>query len=281
MERPNVAPETIQRHRGKPPETPRRSADKRGIDPRGGPLVSLRLHGSFGLEAGTTDVPLPLGTQRVVAFLALHPGPLTRPFVAGSLWLDVNDERAAANLRSALWRLRPLLAPIVVATRTHLRLDPRLRVDHHDAVEAARRLLDPTHEIRESDLRVDTGELLPDWYDDWVAVERERFRFLRLHALEQLCLRLARLGRIGEAVEAGMAAVTAEPLRESAHRALVQVHLAAGNWWDALRQYEGYKTMLAQQLDLPPSDEMEDLVRPLRRPTRTYQRSGLASQPVR
>ncbi|MGH8905015.1 MAG: hypothetical protein ACRD0K_00470 [Egibacteraceae bacterium] len=31
------------------------------------------------------------------------------------------------------------------------------------------------------------GDLLPDWYDDWVLIERERFHQLRLHALEALC----------------------------------------------------------------------------------------------
>ena len=39
------------------------------------------------------------------------------------------------------------------------------------------------------------GELLPDWYDDWVLLERERFRQLRLHALDALCDDLTRAGR--------------------------------------------------------------------------------------
>src|SRR6266571_3495035 len=50
-------------------------------------------------------------------------------------------------------------------------------------------------------------DLLPYWYEDWVLVERERFRQLRLHALEALCEQLTALGRFDHAVEAGIAAV--------------------------------------------------------------------------
>jgi DNA-binding SARP family transcriptional activator len=163
---------------------------------------------------------------------------------------------------------------LVRSTRTHLSLDRSVAVDHHRALDAARRLLDPAADLLDDELELPTGELLPDWYEEWVAIERERFRFLRLNALEQLCLRLAKRGRLGEAVDAGLSAVAAEPLRESAHRVLVRVHIAAGNWWDALRQYESYRSMLAEQLDLPPSDEMEALIRPIRPIRRRDRRSG-------
>ena len=64
--------------------------------------------------------------------------------------------------------------------------------------------------------------MLPACYDDWVLVQRDRFRQLRLHALEALCERLTASGRYGEAIDAGLAAVCAEPLRESSHRVLIR-----------------------------------------------------------
>ena len=39
------------------------------------------------------------------------------------------------------------------------------------------------------------GELLPSWYDDWVLLERERLRQLRMHAWEALSEKLVRAGR--------------------------------------------------------------------------------------
>src|SRR6266702_3475376 len=85
-----------------------------------------------------------------------------------------------------------------------------------------------------------TGELLPDWNaDDWILVERERLRQLSLHGLDAICTRLLALHRYCEAVEAGLAAVRSEPLRESAHRMLIAVHLAEGNYNEALRRSAG------------------------------------------
>ena len=80
-------------------------------------------------------------------------------------------------------------------------------------------------------------DLLPDWNEDWVLIERERFRQARLHALEALCDRFSEAGRMMPAIQAGLAAVTADPFRESAHRALIRTHLREGNRSEALRQY--------------------------------------------
>jgi DNA-binding SARP family transcriptional activator len=108
-----------------------------------------------------------------------------------------------------------------------------------------------------------SGELLPDWYEDWVLIEREHFRQLRLHALERLCVELTAAGRFAEATEAGLAAVQGEPLRESAHRVLISAYLAEGNPGEAVRQHAFFSRILKQQLGLEPSDLMTDLMRAL------------------
>jgi DNA-binding SARP family transcriptional activator len=233
---------------------------------RGGASVELRLLCGFDLRAAGQRMRLPLSGQRVVAFLALHDQPVQRLYVAGSLWLDAPEERASARLRTALWRLRQPQCCIVEATTTHLSLAPDIAVDVRDAVAAARRALrvgmlpdDP--EVEELCL---AGELLPDWYEDWVLIERERFRVLRLEALEAIAAELAGAGRFAAAAETALAAVAGEPLRESAHRVLIGVHIAQGNWFDALRQYRFYRDLVRNQLGLEPSPEMEQLVQPLR-----------------
>src|SRR5262245_41018603 len=205
-------------------------------------------------------MPLPMNAQRVIAFLALQHHALRRSYVAGSLWLESTEERAAASLRSALWRLNRR-CPLVEVTGERLRLAGHVSVDVHAAIGQAHRLLDPSDPCCPGPGQVQlSDDLLPDWYDDWVAIERERFRQLRVHALEQLCNRLTRAKRFGEAIDAGLAAMHCEPLRESAHRALVRTHLAEGNRGEAIRQYQRFRELLHDELGLEPSQELEALV---------------------
>ena len=204
-----------------------------------------------------------MSAQRVIAFIALHDHPLQRAYVAGSLWLDSSEARAHANLRSALWRLGRPGCALVDTRDQQLRIDADVSVDVRDIELGIRAMLAGSDVALSASLL--GADLLPDWYDDWVLLERERFRQLRLHALEVLCERLTEAGRLGEALDAGLAAVAGEPLRESAHRALVRVHLAEGNTAEALRQYGLFRRMLREQLGLEPSAQIEQLLRPIAR----------------
>jgi DNA-binding SARP family transcriptional activator len=232
------------------------------VGPRFATRLRLALLTGFHIESDGGAVDLPLSAQRVVAFLALHEHPLQRLFVAGSLWCDATEERANASLRTALWRLRRPGCTLVAATATHLALADGVVVDVREETKRARRATAGTGEPTVADVAAlcDAGDLLPDWYEDWVVAPRERFRQMRLHALEALCLDLAARGRYSEASETGLAAVASEPLRESAHRALIRAHLAEGNPGEALRQYRLYRRLLHDELGLDPSEQLEELV---------------------
>ena len=219
----------------------------------------LTLLNSFAILRGGYALQLPPGAQRVVAFIALHEHPLERAYVAGSLWLHTPEERAHANLRSALWRIRRVGQRLIETTGAQLRMGSEVTVDLREAEKVARRTLAHGAPI-DLDVAPLMGDLLPDWYDEWVLLERERFRQLRLCALEALCRRLTNAGRLNEALVAGLAAVAGEPLRESAHRALVSVHLAEGNVGEAIRQYRFCERLLREQLGVAPSASMEELV---------------------
>jgi DNA-binding SARP family transcriptional activator len=226
------------------------------------PRPRLTLLGGFELLCDGEHVALSTSAQRLLAFVALRERPLQRSYVAGSLWLDSPEERAAANLRSALWRLHGCGIPLVQCMGPQLSLDPGLVVDLREAEQLAHRTLDRANG---GDLEIDAsllgGDLLPDWYDDWVVYERERFHQLRLRALDALCGRLADAGRLDGALEIGLAAVADDPLRESSHRAVVRVHLADGNIAEAIRQYRLCRRLLNEQVGVEPSERMKELVR--------------------
>lgn len=229
--------------------------------------LRLRLLDGFELVRDGKWVQLPTSAQRVIAFVALKQHPVLRPLVAGSLWPNSSERRASASLRSALWRLKCCDYEIVETSGVQLRLGDAVRVDLHEAAELARRLVvDEVAEIDGLDHSALEGELLPDWYEDWVLVEREHFRHVRLRALDRLCDRYTEAGRLDDALTTGLSALRGEPLRESAHRALVRVHLAQGNVCEAIRQY-GFCCRLLRPLGVEPSDQMKALVRGLDDPT--------------
>jgi DNA-binding SARP family transcriptional activator len=167
-----------------------------------------------------------------------------------------------------LWRLGPAGVALVRCDGQELSLDPHVVVDIDIAARAAREVLagagSPLPATALETLRAD-GELLADWYDDWVIFERERFRQLRLHALEELCSRLSGEGHHAMATDAGLAAIASEPLRESAHRVLIGAHLREGNAGEALRQYNLCSDLLRRELGLAPSAALEQLVAHLHR----------------
>lgn len=227
----------------------------------GGP--QLTLLGGFGLYLGGRTVSLSPGAQRLIALLALHDTALSRDYVAGTLWGDSTQTRASGSLRSALWKLRVVRPEVVWNRAGSLGLAPHVQVDVRRATALARCVV--TGCFEEETIVALLGprfcdELLPGWYDDWVLVERERHRQLSLHALELLCDHLTGAGRYGAAVQAGLAAVDREPMRESAHRALVRAHLAEGNIWEAIRRYRYYEEIAARELGVEPSPMMRSLL---------------------
>jgi DNA-binding SARP family transcriptional activator len=228
---------------------------------RGARPDTLTLLGGFELRRRDEQIPLPLGCQRVVAFLALHRRPLTRVYVAGMLWIDVSEARSCGNLRSALWRIRQRCGALVQTTPTHLLLTRELIVDVDTVFASTRRVLGDNAVCEaELDEACAPGELLPDWYDDWLEPERERLRQLRLHALEAAAERLLESGRAPHAIDALLVALRDEPLRESLHRLLIRAHLVEGNATEAIRCYRAYRRRLNTTLGLAPSPRMDAVV---------------------
>ncbi|MEV6714664.1 bacterial transcriptional activator domain-containing protein [Lentzea sp. NPDC051208] len=74
-----------------------------------------------------------------------------------------------------------------------------------------------------------------------------------LRALEALSERYLARGDHHHAHQAALAAVQTDPLRESAHRTLAELHLADGNPAQAVRQYQSYRTLPRAELGLEPS----------------------------
>lgn len=217
------------------------------------PPLRLRLLDVFDLRLGAVPIHVPLPAQRLLAFLALHRGTVHRRVVAGTLWSELEDRAAAARLRSTLWRLPGTGdTTLVDVLDGRVRLAPDVQVDLHVVEDDSR-----VRELCVTDL---AGEVLSDWDDPWVCVERERFRQVRLRRLEQLSDHARASGDLEQALHAALCAVKVEPLRESAHRRVMAAHLAEDNPAEALRQFDVVRRLLRDQLGIAPSDATRSLV---------------------
>ena len=226
--------------------------------------LRLLLLGGFKLLKETEEIELPMSAQRLVALLALRERPLSRAYLAGVLWPNCTSERSLADLRTALWRANKCSVPVIATVGMRLGLRTDLQVDVQVLTAFARvtdrsagNVLSHLAGLSWFDL---SSDLLPDWYDDWLVDDREGMRQLRLHALEQMTSALSRSGRHVEAIQSALAAVRIEPLRETAHAALIAAFLAQGNRSEAVRQFGRCRAMLETELAVEPSESLRQLL---------------------
>jgi DNA-binding SARP family transcriptional activator len=245
-------------------------AGLQGDDPR------LALLGGFEINVDGNKVHLPLGAQRLLALLALQQqsGGMHRTTAAERLWPDSTVRRAAANLRSALWQGRCAgEREIIVADGSRLQLNPAVRVDFREVVEIARKAIANANGSEgeyeswyEAVITALSRELLPDWSDDWIILDRERWDQVRLHTLESLAQQLMCAECYLPATEAAYAAVAIEPVRESAHRTVIEIFIAQDNAACAVKHYHRYCQLIKNELGVAPSRRMTCLVQSIRSP---------------
>ena len=226
------------------------------------PGATLRLLGGFELSVNGEVIDLPLPSQRLLAYLALQPRPRARVLVRAALWPDTADHKAAACLRTALWRINTLAGGVVAISPSMLGVHPELEIDCRvlEATAATLAADGPAVDAGAISPSLAGAELLPEMWDAWLVFERDRLRELGLQMLEGLSRRLTRDGDPSAAVLAAMAAVAVEPLRETANRVLVEAYLAQGNVVDAVRRYRQYADRLRAELQTEPQPSFRTLV---------------------
>ena len=155
---------------------------------------ALKLLGQFAVHRRDLPVELPPACQRLIALAALKRRPVHRLWVCAMLYPHTQTRRAIANLRSTMWRLRPVGAdPLLEVDPQYLALAPGVAVDWHDAVDQIGCLLDDDEPavvdaqfVAELLPLLRAGELLDGWAEPWAAAERQRYRAMRKAARDML-----------------------------------------------------------------------------------------------
>ena len=214
----------------------------------------ITVLGAFTLTVEGAPVALSVDARRLVAYLAVHPRPQARAALAADLWPGVAADRLLADAVTAV-DVPGLLdesAPGVLA------LGADVEVDLAAAMRLIRNL--PTMPADTPvDTTVLTADILPGWSAAWIEIERERFRQLRLYAIEERSQRLITAGRFDHAVAMAKVAVRTAPSRESARRALIEAYVAQGDLAAAVNAYDEYQELLRSSLGGPVGHGLDGL----------------------
>lgn len=155
---------------------------------------TITMLGGFAIYRDGELLDLPPSCRRLLALAALKRRAVPRSWVCATLWPTTRPDRAAARLRTTLWRLRPMGADAVLTvTSGSIAIAPHVLVDWYDAVDLIGGLLgrcEPTGPF--ADIAAGlmpllrAGALLDGWTDEWNAYARDTYRDLRLDALDAL-----------------------------------------------------------------------------------------------
>jgi TolB-like protein len=255
------------------------------------PKGELRLLGPLALAIEGRELHrLPRKADALLALLALQPGrPITREAVADFLWTDRGPAQARHSLRQTLLVLRRNLGgDLILAEGDCLVIPPgTLAVD---AIEFEARAASTDREVLGAAAALYRGELLENRgpvalrFDDWLAVERNRFAVLAATILRRFAAACAAAGEIETAIAAAMRLVTIDNFREDSHRLLIELLARAGRRPEALRRFDAVAELLERELGVPPHEETIALVRRIRMdssmPASTGRRSDVIDETV-
>ena len=191
-------------------------------------------------------VRLSLPARRIFAYLAICRRPVSRQTASAHLWPGVPEECGRANLRRALWNSPP---GWIDTHGDELLL--HAQTDLAQAEAAAARSI-ANEGLTYEEIRLLSDDILPGWQEEWILPLQDRFRALRVEALEAACRTMTCSAKLPLAIQAGVAALAAEPLRESTAYALISAYFAQGNRYEALRCFRILKSRLEDDLGVAP-----------------------------
>ena len=239
-------------------------------------MLEVRLLGTFEIKHKKKLISIPSrSAQSLFAYLILNAGTAhRREKLAGMLWPDSLEETARDNLRHALWRLRKALGP---AFSTQFLYSDDLAIKFERSSEywldaAALEQLSERASVDEliSVLAEYQGQLLPGFYDEWVASEREHLDSIFEHHMARLMALLQKEKRWQEILDWGERWIKLGQRPEPAYRALMTAHAAKGDMSKVAGTFERCVKSL-RELGIQPSDQTLALYERLKAGQETFE----------
>ena len=232
-------------------------------------MLEVRLLGKFAVRVDGQPVELPLSAaQSLLAYLMLTAGTAhRRERLAGLLWPDMTEPSAKANLRHTLWRLRKALGErdYLLVDDLTVAFDATAEYWLDARVIGAKVEISTTTDELIRAASVYEGELLPGFYDEWAALERERLQAAFERKMTLLVERLAGARRWPEALEWGERWIALGGAPEPAYRALMLGHAGLGDLSAMAAAFQRCAEALRRELGVAPSEQTRALYERLAR----------------
>jgi len=241
-----------------------------------GGAVGLRVRLLGPVTVTLDGQPVAIAAKKaraMLGYLVLREGSeVARGVLTGLLWGERSEDQARASLRQTLSELKSALGETasssilaskeaVAWARGSAWIDARLVGSAGGSMDDA--ALREAAELAGGELMegLSVGE---GGFEQWLTVERERFRLLACGIHARLMERAEQSGRFEEALAHGLKLLSFDPLQEQMQRKLMRLYSAQGRYDAALAQYEKCRRELSNQLGVVPQPETEELARSIR-----------------
>ena len=232
------------------------------------PPLSIQLFGP--LRILVRGEPLPRVRTRSVewllALLAMKDGPVSRSWLAGTLWPESSESQALLNLRTDLVRLRKALGEeagrIVSGKNFELSLDgTNAKLDVREFDSLIRR--DDEASLKRA-VELYRGPLLSDCDREWVVADRDRRLRDCLAALHSLAESALAADDNDSALSFARRAATLDPHSDRTQRATMRAQDGLGDAPAALLSYRDYRLQLRGDLGFEPDSDTARLFQEIR-----------------
>lgn len=229
-------------------------------------MLSIRLFGAPQITYNDHPVTITRRKSRaLIYYLAAHATPLTRDHLLAFFWPDHERQTGLQNLRTTLYGLRKILGELLLVEDDTLALAADTEVDVHTFAAQLQESTPTTAQLQTTlDLyRGDflDGFALPDLpeFEDWAMVERERYRRGAIAGMARLSRQLQAEGQFRPALAVLEQALAFDALQEDLQRQALRLHYAAGDRAGAIRRFEQFRDLLAEEMGVPPMEETQAL----------------------
>lgn len=245
--------------------------------------LTIQLFGPMRVLVDGQLLP-PVRSRKMLWLLALltlrHGRPVTREWIAGTLWPDADHDAALANLRPVIHGLRAALGTGCERLRSPDRATLLLDLEGADVD-----LLAFNGAIARSDfaaaVALYNGPLLEGCTEEWAPQERNAREQDCARALQALGDAALTDGFTPKAIEHYRRLALLDPWRDGARRGLMEAYAHSGDVNAALQTYRDFTHILRSEASLAPDERTTALYDRLRKQAReTVRTPGAAEKPA-